>query len=320
MRVLASQGQRPYDGRVESVTLHLTYTTRILIPLEGSVRIWIPLPESDHAQEIKDPSVHSPLPYRIGREKTFGNRMISIEGRSVGKSEIQMAFTIKRKQEKDTVDRALLAERFLEPAEWEVWNDEIARFADGLLGRERDPIVMARKLFYTIVDMMEFAEGVCGLGVSTLAFRQRVGRSDEFHALFRSILLYRGVPVIWEEGIMLPYPSSLKGSDTFEVNCLKTLSWVRFYGGEGRWIPVDLAEAKRRPDLKDLYFGKIPPNRIRMSRGRGMDLVPKQNLPINTFPYTYMEIDGNPAIYGHHYRNVLTYRVMDLEGPQEVSL
>ncbi len=319
MTVLASEGRRPYDGRVESVTLHVIYTTRILIPIRGTVRIWIPLPGTDHAQEIESLTIHSPLPHRIGREKVFGNKMAFMGGKSVGKGEIQMAFTIKRKQERGAVDKTLLPERFLEPAEWEIWNDEIARFADELLGRERDPFMVAKKVFYAIVDMMEFAEGVCGLGVSTLAFRQKVGRSDEFHALFRSILLYRGIPVIWEEGIMLPYPSSLKESDTFEVNCLKTLSWLRFYGGEGRWIPVDLAEARRRPDLRDFYFGRIPPNRIRMSRGRGMDLVPKQSVPVNTFPYTYMEIDGNPAIYGHHYRNILTYRIMNLEGPQEVS-
>jgi len=170
------------------------------------------------------------------------------------------------------------------------------------VGGERDPERIARKIYDAIIERTKFIDGVCGRGVSILTFEQRIGRCDEFHALFRSMLMYKGVPASWEEGLILPYPSELKSEDSYEADCLRTISWVRFYNGR-KWIPVDLAEAKRRPDLREFYFGKIPPNRIRLSRGRGFKLNPPQYEALSLFAYTHIEEeDGIPAIYGHHYR------------------
>jgi hypothetical protein len=78
-------------------------------------------------------------------------------------------------------------------------------------------------------------------------------------------------------------------------------------------MPVDLSEAEGRADLRDYYFGRLCPNRIKMSTGRGITLNPPQKNIINTFPYTYIEAGGLPAIYGYNYRNVMKYKVVDVE-------
>ena len=298
------------DRRVRSVHLRVVHSTEILRPMK-KVRIWIPLPSSDHAQEVEDLKVNSPLPYRITKDKVWGNRMVFIEADEVGKTKVEISFRIRRFREGPVKDRTVRQDLCLKPSRWEVWDREIERFTDRVVKGERDPRKVARRLFEAILDRTKLVDGVCGMGVSVLTFQQRIGRCDEFHALFRSCLMYKKIPVCWEEGLVLPYPSRMKKRDSYEADCLKTISWVRFYDGKV-WVPVDLAEAKRRPDLKDFYFGNIPPNRIRLSRGRGIRLDPSQEV-INIFAYSHVEEDGIPAIYGHHYRNFLTYDLLGME-------
>ncbi len=300
------------DRKVRSVTLDVTHSTRILKPMKR-VKLWIPVPAGDHAQEVSDLKVVSPLPYRITREPVWGNRSVFVEAPEIGEAEILLKFRVKRKREEPVRDPSLDPKLCLKPSEWEVWNRDIERFTDKVVGGEREPEKVARRIYDAVIERTKFIDGVCGRGVSVLTFEQRIGRCDEFHALFRSMLMYKGIPASWEEGLILPYPSEIKEKDSYEADCLRTISWVRFFNGR-KWIPVDLAEAKRRPDLRDFYFGRIPPNRIRLSRGRGFKLEPPQQEILSLFAYTHIEEeDGIPAIYGHHYRNTLTYELLDME-------
>ncbi len=300
------------DRRVRSVTLEVTHATKILKPMKR-VRVWIPVPVVDHAQEVTAFRVVSPLPYRITKEPVWGNRSVFVEADEMGELEILLKFRITRKREEPGRDPSLDPKKCLEPSEWEVWNRDIEKFTDQVVGSERDPEKVARRIYDAVIERTKYIDGVCGRGVSVLTFEQKVGRCDEFHALFRSMLMYKGIPASWEQGIILPYPSELKSEDSYEADCLKTISWVKFYNGK-RWIPVDLAEAKRRPDLREFYFGNIPPNRIRLSRGRGFKLEPPSYEVMSLFAYTHIEEeDGIPAIYGHHYRNILSYRLLDME-------
>lgn len=299
------------DRKVRSVLLRLTYTTEIMRPMK-KVRIWIPVPKSDHAQEVRSLKVVSPIPYRITEEKVWGNRSLFIEVENIEEAKVELRFELLRRREGPSKDRSLNPKLCLKPSEWERWNKEMERFVDRVVGRERVPLRIARKLYDAIIDRTEYIEGVCGRGVSVLTFEMKMGRCDEFHALYRSTLMYKGIPASWEEGVSLPYPSEMKGRGTFEADCLRAVSWVRFYDGK-RWIPVDLAEAKRRPHLRDFYFGNIPPNRIRLSRGRGIRLEPPQNDILPLFGYSHVEEEGIPAVYGLHYRNLLTYELLDME-------
>ncbi len=299
------------DRRVRSVHLRITHSTEILRPMKR-VRIWIPLPASDRFQKVEELKVSSPLPFRITEEKVWGNRMVFIEAGRVEEAKIEVSFRIRRFRERPVEDRSIRRDLCLKPTRWEVWDKEIERFTDRVVGREKDPRRIARRLFEAILERTKLVDGVCGMGVSVLTFQQKIGRCDEFHALFRSCLMYKNIPVSWEEGLVLPYPSRIKKKDSYEADCLRTISWVRFYDGKV-WVPVDLAEAKRRPDLKDFYFGNIPPNRIRLSRGRDVKLEPPQKETVNIFAYAHVEEEGIPAIYGHHYRNFLTYELLGME-------
>ena len=48
-------------------------------------------------------------------------------------------------------------------------------------------------------------------------------------------------------------------------------------------------------------------------RGVGIELNPKQDGVMNTFPYPYAEGTDGPLIYSHHYRNVMRYELTGME-------
>lgn len=59
-------------------------------------------------------------------------------------------------------------------------------------------------------------------------------------------------------------------------------------------MPVDISEADKHPELKEYYFGNLTENRIALSKGRDIVLVPKQaGAPLNYFIYPYVEVDGS---------------------------
>ena len=302
------------DSEVKAVELKIRYVTEIQKPPKRKgIRIWIPLPVNDPGQEITDLSLESRLPYRITEDPVYGNRMAYMETERVeGGERFVMSFRIKRKAVgvvQDDTDPS----RDLKPSEWERWDKGITEFVDRLVGDESDPVKIGRMLYDAIIDRMNYIHEVCGRGVSTITFEERLGRCDEFHALFRTMMMYRGIPVRWEQGMSLPYPSEIKETGEFEADCINARSWARFHIGEGRWMPVDLSEAKRRPHLRDYYFGRLVPNRMRFSTGRGLTLNPPQKGIINTFAYTYIEAGGIPVIYGHNYRNVINYGLVRIE-------
>jgi hypothetical protein len=303
------------DSRVKAVSLNITCATEIIEPPKGKdIKIWMPVPVSDSGQQITGLTVVSKIPYKMTKEETFGSSICFLGTDRIEKGEkIIMKYRIKRKRAETVIDANEKPKKHLEPSEWEKWDDNIAKYVDSLVGNEKNPVKTARKIYDAIIDSMKYIHEVCGRGVSTLTFEERVGRCDEFHALFRSMMMYKGIPVKWEQGIELPYPSQIKERGEFEADCINAHSWVRFYIGGNKWMPADLSEAKRRPDLRDFYFGALPPNRIKMSSGRGITLNPKQESIINTFPYAYAEADGIPLIYGHNYRNRMKYELIKME-------
>ncbi len=303
------------DSAVKAVSLNVTYITEILNPPKRKdIKIWIPLPYTDAEQEIQGMKIESRLPYEIMEDKGTGNRMLFFRTDYLRKGDsITMRFRFRRKASGIIEDRDADPQRYLRPSEWERWDARITEFVSRLVGDERDPVRVGRKIYDAIISRLKYIHEICGRGVSTITFEEGLGRCDEFHALFRSMMMLRSIPVRWEQGIAFPYPSEIKKRGEFEADCINAHSWVRFYVGQGRWFPVDVSEAKRRPDLREYYFGRLVPNRIKVSTGRGLTLSPPQKGIINTFAYTYIEAGGLPVIYGHNYRNRIRYELIGIE-------
>ncbi len=301
------------DRAVKSVSLRIRYETVILRPPKRKgLRIWIPLPKTDHSQRVSEYAIEAPTNYRIN--DSGENRMFYMEVDTLKEGDrIAISYDFTRVATGEVAIEGINPGDYLEPSEWERWDSALTEFTDKVVGNEKDTIKIARRVYDAIIKRLTYIHEVCGRGVSSIAFEEKSGRCDEFHALFRTMMMYKGIPVRWEQGMALPYPSKLKKSGKFEADCINAHSWVRFYSGSGKWFPVDVSEAKRRPDLRDYYFGHLVPNRIKLSTGRGLTLEPPQQGIINTFAYTYIEADGLPAIYGHNYKNTISYEVLKIE-------
>jgi hypothetical protein len=71
--------------------------------------------------------------------------------------------------------------------------------------------------------------------------------------------------------------------------------WAWFLPDKKGWVPVDISEANRNPDLKNYYFGNLSEDRVRFTTGRDINLEPRQKGPaLNFFIYPYAEVDGQP--------------------------
>jgi len=303
------------DARVLAVNLRITSVTEIVHPPKRkSVKLWIPVPVSDPEQQITGFSVESRLPFQTNKTPGRDNNMLFVSAETLKPGDkVVMTYRLRRKAAGTVEEKEESPSKYLKPTEWEKWNSSLTGFVDRLVGHENDPVKIGRKVYHAIIDRMKYIHKVCGRGVSTLSFEQGLGRCDEFHALFRTMMMYKGIPVKWEQGMALPYPSEMQQTGVFEADCISAHSWVRFHIGGNRWLPVDVSEGKRRPDLRSFYFGNLAPNRIKMSSGRGLTLNPPQEGVINTFAYPYAEADGIPLIYGHNYKCVIRYELLNME-------
>ena len=72
--------------------------------------------------------------------------------------------------------------------------------------------------------------------------------------------------------------------------------WAEFYANGIGWIPIDASEAAKNPSMREYFFGAHDENRVEFSRGRDLELAPRQAAdPLNYFVYPYAETDGKPV-------------------------
>ncbi|MBV6340204.1 transglutaminase domain-containing protein [Candidatus Magnetobacterium casense] len=298
--------------KIKSLTYKIEYLTEFLTSSSNdSIRLWLPLPVEEAQQVVTNLSIESKYPYTVNRASDNGVVFIETKGIRKGRC-AALHYTVKRNAAGITDCKGDDALRYLQLSEWEKWDGEIAKYVDAAVGPETDPARIGRILYDGIIDRTTYVHKLCSRGVSTLAFEDKAGRCDDFHALFRTMMVYKKIPVKWDQGIMLPYRAELNKKGTIEADCINSHSWLKFYAG-GKCIPVDISEAKRWPALREFYFGSLTANRIMFSCGRGLTLLPPQAEILNNFSYTHAEANGIPMIYGHNYRTFIRYELIRKE-------
>jgi len=306
------------DSEVKFMDLEITYATDVLKPPKrgGSMRFWIPLPGTDQEQKITNLEIDSPLAFQINIEPKYGNRIVFAQSENFREGDrIAVTYHLRRKRS-GTISDDDDFEKHLVLTKREKSNREIESFVDSVTGSEKEPLEVGRKIYNAIVDLLTYDKTIpgCGMGISEWTYKNKGGRCDDFHALFRTMMIYKGVPVRWEQGIPLPYPSQMISSGIIEGDCTGAHCWVRFYIGDKKWVPVDVSEADKREDMREYFFGTLSPNRFKVSTGRDIILSPAQGGdPLNNFPFAYGEARGLPLIYAHNFRNEIRYKVIKIE-------
>ena len=133
-----------------------------------------------------------------------------------------------------------------------------------------------------------------GWGNGDVVYACNVGKGNctDFHSLFISLSRAAGIPARFQIGYPVPVEEKT-GKLLKPYHC-----WAEFFIEDTGWIPVDISEAWKNPDKADYYFGNLDKDRILISTGREIHLLPDEpeGTTLNYFVKPYIELNGGEYI------------------------
>lgn len=293
-QVVAPAFMKPADARKFAIE----YVGKISAIPAGTkkLRVWFPVPQDSTVQKISDLSFSTPP--KFNTEPKYGNRIAYWEIESPDSThEIAMRFTCERKEivtdlaklGKDSDATAAEFTAFLAPDKLVLVDDEIREMAAEVTKGKTTTLEKARAIYDYVLGRMTYDKNHQGWGLGSTRHACEVGKGNctDFHALFNSLCRASGIASGFEIGLYLPYEKN-KQEPLGGYHC-----WAFFLVPGKSWVPVDCSEADRFPERKDYFFGAHTPNRVTLSTGRDINLVPAQSAePLNYFLNPHAEADG----------------------------
>ncbi len=278
----------------------LTYEVRLPSVPEGAkeLRIWIPLATSDRYQQIRKRVILAPYRYRITRDPQYGNDILfldlappipadfglSIQYEAVVKGE---PFPWTAATAADPTANPKKMKLDLQSNRLMVVDVKIRELAEAITAQARTPLEEVKAIYRYVIERMTYEKETpgWGRGDTLRACEVGTGNCTDFHSLFISLARARGIPARFYIG--LPVPNEPAG-EIPGYHC-----WAQVYLEGTGWIPVDASEAWKDRSRSDYFLGSYDPNRLAVSTGRDIQLVPKPaNGPVNIFFKPYVEVDG----------------------------
>lgn len=273
---------------------HVTFEMQVVAPASlgpEKVRLWVPVPLAGDYQECGRLE-----PLTSGGQATesyddYGNRILYLEGApplrlSYAVSVRRFAATAPRRSHETGALRSSspwLASTERAPL------DAIRKTAVFATSRTTEALGKARILFDMAVDELE-TSGPLGSRSGNLTEIVENGPHDAFDrcvwlaSALRSIQIPAYVEHGYRLGAVADVPLRLDGPD----------AWVRFEIPGMGFLPADPARAYDEPSRRN--FGGLDEDRIRISRGREIRLVPPQDGPLLArFAMPYAEREGRPV-------------------------
>jgi hypothetical protein len=261
-------------------------------------RIWLPVAQSSGDQDVKIISQQAPSDAQINSEPVHGNQILYADAKANSDGVIPLSVTYqvtRREVIEDINDRANFDSAgdafYLKPDNRvPVGGKGMTLIQDKQL--PQDQIALARVLYDVVDAHMIYSKPKdkpgWGNGDSNWACDSGFGNCTDFHSLFISLARGENLPAKFEIGFSLPDEHG-QGEIT-GYHC-----WAFFKPQNRSWIPVDISEANKHPQMKEYYFGHLTPDRLTFTSGRDLMLVPKQDgPPLNYFVYPYIEVDAKP--------------------------
>jgi len=279
-------------------TFRYEFTVRNITPGQR-VRIWVPLAHSDQFQTVKVVSITGDLPLEQTREREYGNGILYASEEKASKTDYHFAvmYDVVRNERVVPLTGTHLAVAKLSERERQRSLDpdrlvpvtglpaEIA--AKEVAGRSTD-LERARALYEYVFRTMKYDKSGTGWGRGdTLwACDSKRGNCTDFHSLFISMARSQKIPARYEMGFSIP--SDRHSGEITGYHC-----WSDFYLKDRGWVPVDISEAWKHPEMRDYFFGAHDVNRVQFTLGRDITLTPpQQGQPLNYFVFPYVEVDG----------------------------
>ena len=284
-------------------------------PVAKGMRAWFELPlENEPAQRISDLKIESSLPYQVTQEPGTGNRFLYLEVPPTAPLPVVVTVSFKntRREISGTNGEVYHEEElrhYVEEDPFVIVNPQIREMAAKAVEGKAALDEKAKALYDVVMGYMEYwvkdkeSLKASGKGLTTWALEKKTGNCTEFHALYGSCCKALGIPSRTVFGSM--YRKGLDGKNEDQsYHC-----WLEYWDPQQGWVPIDVAfgdlfekpgdfargnaELFGIPNDKDYYFQKIDARRVTFSRGRNVNLVPKQHGdPLPFFVKGYVEADG----------------------------
>ena len=287
------------EPKQRHLSFHYSFTVKN-VPPGKPLQVWIPLAHSDAYQQVRVTEQKGDLALKRAQEHEYGNWMLHAGTSSASKSEYQFSvdYDVVRREQVVLVDGKpverlrktphLESARFLEPDRLVPTTGLPAQLAVEQTKGATTQLEKARDIYDYVFRTMKYDKTGTGWGHGdTLwACDSKRGNCTDFHSVFDSMARSQGIPARFEIGFAIP-PDKHSG-EVAGYHC-----WTDFYIDSVGWIPVDISEAWKHPDLQNYYFGARDPNRVQFTVGRDLKLDPPQaGPPLNYFVYPYVESDG----------------------------
>ncbi len=284
-----------YSGPVVPVTMEITYTITVhpgVVPDGEMIRCWMPWPKSGYPRQKKiellgssgqqyfispDTAVHS----------TFYMEQKAREG-------LPAIFSISFRYESGA-QYADLSSMHILPYEKEsenykkytaeqppqiMFSERIRALADSITGNEAEPAMIVRKIYMWFKNNIPWAgalEYSIMPDIPEYVIQHRRGDCGMQTLLYISMLRYKGIPVRWQSGWMVP-PGAENLHDWCEI----------YFEGPG-WVPSDVSydlQNTGNKKLREFYLSGIDSYRLIVNNGIAGNLYPAKHF-MRSEPYDF---------------------------------
>lgn len=274
-----------HSNPVVPVNIEITYTITVhqdAVPEGEIIRCWLPWPKESHPRQQNVTLLSTTNQEYIIAPDSAIHRTIYMEG--VSKKGVPTVFRTSFRYQSNAqyfnpdelkilpYDKA--SENYKKYTSEQLphicFNENIRRLADSLSGLEEDPSVIVRKIYYWFKKNIPWAgalEYSIMPNIPEYVYRNRRGDCGMQTFLFMSMLRYKGIPVRWQSGWMVP-PMAENLHDWCEV----------YYEGSG-WVPVDVSydlQQSEETKVKEFYLSGIDSYRLIVNNGIAGPLHPKK--------------------------------------------
>jgi transglutaminase-like putative cysteine protease len=265
------------------------FVYRVRLPvIKGNARLWIPLGKTDAFQTVTQKEISIPIKWEKVQDRDYGNDICVLhpQASDSGKT-IELRYLVVRKEKATYASKGEDPARFLQPEKLVPLNETFKTLAEQATAGKKDDLDRAKALYDHVLGRMRYDKSGSGWGRGDAIYAcdAKTGNCTDFHAYFIALSRSVGIPARFAVGATIP---AQKNEGPIEgYHC-----WAEFFA-DGHWVPVDISEAWKNPQLADYYFGHHPANRFELTKGRDLIVDPAPTTgPINFLAYPLLEMDG----------------------------
>jgi transglutaminase-like putative cysteine protease len=265
------------------------FVYRVKLPeIKGEARLWIPMAKTDAFQNVTQEEVSIPIKWDKVQDREYGNDICVLHPQAAdsGKT-IELRYHVTRKEKAAYSANGEDTTRFLRPEKLVPANETFKTLADQATAGKKDDLERAKALYDHVLGRMRYDKSGTGWGRGDAVYAcdAKTGNCSDFHAYFIALARSSGIPARFAIGATIPADKNEGAIEGYHC-------WAEFFA-DGRWVPVDISEAWKNPQLADYYFGHNPANRFELTKGRDLIVDPAPSTgPINFLVYPLLEIDG----------------------------